>query len=475
MSARASDTAGASDKMGASEKMGEIVEAPAAPTFRECVKLWAKIGLVSFGGPAGQIALMHKELVEERRWIGEQRFLHALNYCMLLPGPEAQQLAIYIGWLLHRTIGGLVAGILFVAPGALVMLTLSILYALYGDAPLVEALFFGVKAAVLAIVIEAMIRIGRRALKNRVMVSIALAAFIAIYALNLPFPLIILLAGVTGWIGNRVAPALFSGAAHGKDAVPDIKGAVDLMFERGELAHTRPTRWHAPRIIAIWLPIWLGPVLLIWAFTGSTSVWTEIGGFFSVMAVVTFGGAYAVLAYVAQAAVESFGWLAPGEMVDGLGLAETTPGPLILVLQFVGFLAAFRQSGSLSPLLAGSLGAMLTLWATFTPCFFWIFLGAPYIEALRGNKALSAALGAITAAVVGVIMNLALWFGLHVIFGEVRNIGLGMDVPVLSSIDWRAALLSCAAMIAILKLKIGMLPTLAGSALAGVLLLAASG
>ncbi|TIX05394.1 MAG: chromate efflux transporter, partial [Mesorhizobium sp.] len=423
----------------------------------------------------GQIALMHKELVEERRWIGEQRYLHALNYCMLLPGPEAQQLAIYIGWLLHRTIGGLVAGILFVAPGALVMLTLSILYALYGDAPLVEALFFGVKAAVLAIVIEAMIRIGRRALKNRVMVSIALAAFIAIYALNLPFPLIILLAGVTGWIGNRVAPALFSGAAHGKDAVPDIKGAVDLMFERGELAHTRPTRWHAPRIIAIWLPIWLGPVMLIWAFTGSTSVWTEIGGFFSVMAVVTFGGAYAVLAYVAQAAVESFGWLAPGEMVDGLGLAETTPGPLILVLQFVGFLAAFRQSGSLSPLLAGSLGAMLTLWATFTPCFFWIFLGAPYIEALRGNKALSAALGAITAAVVGVIMNLALWFGLHVIFGEVRNIGLGMDVPVLSSIDWRAALLSCAAMIAILKLKIGMLPTLAGSALAGVLLLAASG
>ncbi|TIU06681.1 MAG: chromate transporter, partial [Mesorhizobium sp.] len=262
---------------------------------------------LSFGGPAGQIALMHKELVEERRWIGEQRFLHALNYCMMLPGPEAQQLAIYIGWLLHRTIGGLVAGILFVAPGALVMLTLSILYALYGDAPLVEALFFGVKAAVLAIVIEAMIRIGRRALKNRVMVSIALAAFIAIYALNLPFPLIILLAGVTGWIGNRVAPALFSGAAHGKDAVPDIKGAVDLMFERGELAHTRPTRWHAPRIIAIWLPIWLGPVLLIWVFTGSTSVWTEIGGFFSVMAVVTFGGAYAVLAYVAQAAVESFG------------------------------------------------------------------------------------------------------------------------------------------------------------------------
>ncbi|MER8461777.1 chromate efflux transporter [Mesorhizobium sp. M1409] len=451
------------------------VPVPAAPTFTEATKVWAKIGLLSFGGPAGQIALMHKELVEERRWIGEQRFLHALNYCMLLPGPEAQQLAIYIGWLLHRTAGGLVAGILFVVPGALVMLVLSSLYVLYGDMPLVEALFFGVKAAVLAIVIEAVIRIGRRALKNRVTVSIAVAAFIAIYALNVPFPLIVLLAGLTGWLGDRVAPGLFSGSAHGKGDVGDFKGAVDLMFERGELAHVEPTRWHAPRTVAIWLPLWLGPVLVIWWFTGSASVWTEIGGFFSLMAVVTFGGAYAVLAYVAQAAVQSFGWLAPGEMVDGLGLAETTPGPLILVLQFVGFIAAFRHAGSLDPLLAGSLGALLTLWVTFTPCFFWIFLGAPYIEALRGNKALSAALGAITAAVVGVIMNLALWFALHVIFHEVRNIGLGMNVPVLSSIDWRAALLSVAAMIAILKLKLGMLPTLAASALAGVLLLAAGG
>ncbi|QKC93398.1 chromate efflux transporter [Mesorhizobium sp. NZP2298] len=451
------------------------VEAPAVPTFAEAVKLWAKIGLLSFGGPAGQIALMHRELVEERRWIGEQRFLHALNYCMLLPGPEAQQLAIYIGWLLHRTIGGLVAGILFVVPGALVMLILSSLYVIYGDMPLVEALFLGVKATVLAIVIEAVIRIGQRALKNRAMVSIAVAAFIAIYALNVPFPLIILLAGLTGWLGDRLSPGLFSGSAHGKDDGPDVKGAVDLMFERGELTHVKPTRWHAPRTVAIWLPIWLGPVLLIWWFTGSASVWTEIGRFFSLMAVVTFGGAYAVLAYVAQAAVQSFGWLAPGEMVDGLGLAETTPGPLILVLQFVGFIAAFRHAGSLNPLLGGSLGALLTLWVTFTPCFFWIFLGAPYIEALRGNRALSAALGAITAAVVGVIMNLALWFALHVVFREVHATGLGMNVPVLSSIDWRAALLSCAAMIAILKLKIGMLPTLAGSALAGVLLLAASG
>ncbi|TPL89219.1 chromate efflux transporter [Mesorhizobium sp. B2-3-14] len=453
----------------------DLVEAPAVPSFREATKLWAKIGLLSFGGPAGQIALMHKELVEDRRWIGEQRFLHALNYCMLLPGPEAQQLAIYIGWLLHRTIGGLVAGVLFVVPGALVMLTLSILYALYGDVPLVAALFFGVKAAVLAVVVEAVIRIGRRALKNRLMVAIALCAFLGIYVLAIPFPLIVLIAGSVGWVGNRVAPALFSGAAHGKNDAPDIRGAVDLMFERGELAHTRPTRWHAPRTIAIWLPIWLGPVLLLWALTGTNSVWTQIGGFFSLMAVVTFGGAYAVLAYVAQAAVQSFGWLAPGEMVDGLGLAETTPGPLILVLQFVGFIAAFRHSGSLDALLGGSLGALLTLWVTFTPCFFWIFLGAPYIEALRGNKALSAALGAITAAVVGVIMNLALWFALHVVFREVRMTGLGMNVPVLSSIDWRAALLSVAAMVAILKWKTGVLPTLAGCALAGVLLLATGG
>ncbi|TPK24475.1 chromate efflux transporter [Mesorhizobium sp. B2-5-9] len=453
----------------------DLVEAPAVPSFREATKLWAKIGLLSFGGPAGQIALMHKELVEDRRWIGEQRFLHALNYCMLLPGPEAQQLAIYIGWLLHRTIGGLVAGVLFVVPGALVMLTLSILYALYGDVPLVAALFFGVKAAVLAVVVEAVIRIGRRALKNRLMVAIALCAFLGIYVLAIPFPLIVLIAGSVGWVGNRVAPALFSGAAHGKNDAPDIRGAVDLMFERGELAHTRPTRWHAPRTIAIWLPIWLGPVLLLWALTGRSSVWTQIGGFFSLMAVVTFGGAYAVLAYVAQAAVQSFGWLAPGEMVDGLGLAETTPGPLILVLQFVGFIAAFRHSGSLDALLGGSLGALLTLWVTFTPCFFWIFLGAPYIEALRGNKALSAALGAITAAVVGVVMNLALWFALHVVFREVRMTGLGMNVPVLSSIDWRAALLSVAAMVAILKWKTGVLPTLAGCALAGVLLLATGG
>ncbi|CDX34544.1 Chromate transporter [Mesorhizobium sp. SOD10] len=448
------------------------VDVAAVPSFREATRLWAKIGLLSFGGPAGQIALMHKELVEERRWIGEERFLHALNYCMLLPGPEAQQLAVYVGWLLHRTAGGLVAGILFVLPGALVMLGLSSFYMLYNDAPVVAALFFGVKAAVLAVVVEAVIRIGKRALKNRAMVAIAVAAFLAIYVAKVPFPLIVLAAGVIGWAGNRFAPGLFSGSAHGKGKTADSRGVVDLMFERGELGHTMPKRGHAIRTVAIWLPVWLGPVALIALLAGPGSVWAQIGGFFSLMAVVTFGGAYAVLAYVAQAAVTSFGWLSPGQMVDGLGLAETTPGPLILVLQFVGFAAAYRYAGMASPLLAGSLGAALTLWTTFVPCFFWIFLGAPYIEQLRQNKALAAALGAITAAVVGVIMNLALWFALHVVFGKVASVGWGVEVPVLSSLDWRAALLSAAAMVAMFRLKLGMLPTLAASALAGLALLA---
>jgi chromate transporter len=449
--------------------------APARPSFGEALKVWARIGLLSFGGPAGQIALMHKTLVDERRWIGEQRFLHALNYCMLLPGPEAQQLAIYIGWLLHRTAGGLVAGILFVVPGALVMLGLSILYACFRQVPLVDAIFFGVKAAVLAVVVEAVIRIGRRALRNRAMIAIAAAAFIGIYALKIPFPIIILAAGIAGWIGNRRAPAFFTSAGQTSGAAgPALTGVVDAMFERGELTHAEPSWPRALRVLAVWLPLWLGPVVVLWAFTGSASVWTQIGGFFSTMAVITFGGAYAVLAYVAQAAVDTFGWLGPGEMADGLGLAETTPGPLIMVLQFVGFLAAYRDPGSLNPILAGGLGALLTTWVTFAPCFMWIFLGAPYVETLRGNRAVSAALSAITAAVVGVILNLALWFALHVMFHAVVTVGLrgiGPDLPVLSSLDWRAACLVAASMIAMLRFKAGMIPTLIGSAAAGAALL----
>ncbi|BBK41459.1 chromate transporter [Allostella vacuolata] len=444
-----------------------------APTFTEATKVWAKIGLLSFGGPAGQIALMHKELVEERRWISEQRFLHALNYCMLLPGPEAQQLATYIGWLMHRTLGGLVAGILFVVPGALVMLGLSILYVLYRDVPLVDAIFFGVKAAVLAVVVEAVLRIGRRALKNRAMVAIAAGAFIAIYSLHVPFPVIILVAALIGWAGGRHAPGLFRAGGHGGGQNPSGHEAIiDAMFERGELGHVEPSRGKALRTAAVWIPVWLGPVLLVWLATGSGSVWTELGVFFSTMAVVTFGGAYAVLAYVAQGAVETFGWLAPGEMVDGLGLAETTPGPLILVLQFVGFLASYRMPGGLDPLLAGCLGALLTTWVTFAPCFFWIFLGGPYVEALRGNRAISAALSAITAAVVGVVMNLALWFAIHVVFREVREFpgGIGPDLPVLGSIDWQAAILAAGALVAMLWFKVGMIPTLGACMVAGVLI-----
>ena len=450
-----------------------VQDAARLPTLGEATRIWAKIGFLSFGGPAGQIALMHKELVEERRWIGEDRFLHALNYCMLLPGPEAQQLAVYIGWLMHRTIGGLIAGLLFILPGALVMLGLSILYVTWRHVPLIDGVFFGVKAAVLAIVIEAGLRISRRALKTGAMVGVALAAFTGIFLFKLPFPLVVLLAGLAGWFGNRLRPGWF-GKASANGAVDGAgEGLLDGLLARGELDHVKPSAGRALRVLAVWLPLWLGPVALFWLVAGSSSVWTQIGGFFSAMAVVTFGGAYAALAYVAQAAVGGFGWLAPGEMLDGLGLAETTPGPLILVLEFVGFLAAFRAPGSMPSLVAGGLGALLTVWVTFAPCFLWIFLGAPYVEALRGNRAISAALGAITAAVVGVIANLALWFGLHVLFREVYNLSfLGMrpEVPVLTSLDWRAALLAAGAAVALLRFKLGMMPVLAICAVAGIVL-----
>lgn len=443
---------------------------PAPPSLAAATRVWLKIGLLSFGGPAGQIALMHKELVEDRRWIGEQRFLHALNYCMLLPGPEAQQLATYIGWLMHRTAGGLIAGLLFILPGALVMLGLSSLYVLYRDVPLIDAAFLGVKAAVLAVVVEALMRIGRRALKTRASYVIAALAFVAIAALHIPFPLIILAAGLTGWLMSRVSDP---SKAAGKGAAPEPANVVEAMFARGEMDHTRPSAARALRTLAIWLPVWLLPVALLWALTGDTSVWTRIATFFSTMAVVTFGGAYAVLAYVAQAAVDGFGWLTPGEMVDGLGLAETTPGPLILVLQHVGFLAAYRAPGALDPMLAGALGAALTVWVTFAPCFLWIFAGAPFVETLRGNKAIAGALSAITAAVVGVILNLAVWFAMHVLFREMASVGFGpvrLDLPVLSSLDWRAALLAAAAMIAMFRFHLGMAATLAGCALGGIIL-----
>src|SRR4051794_17650264 len=380
------------------------------PSFAEAFRFWLKLGFVSFGGPSGQIAIMQTELVDRKRWISQSGFLHALNYCMLLPGPEAQQLAVYIGWLLHRTAGGLVAGTLFVLPGYVALMVLSVVYAAFGKVGAVQALFFGLKAAVLAIVLEAVVRIGRRALKNRVMIGIAAAAFVGIFFLKLPFPLIILAAGVIGFFGARFGnPAFLVGGGHGPGKGEVLADADSALGEEMP-AHARPDLAWALRVSAVCLLLWLGPVLALAATLGPGATLTQIAVFFSKMAVVTFGGAYAVLAYVAQAAVETYGWLRPGEMLDGLGMAETTPGPLIIVTQFVGFMGAFRDPGTLPPLLAGALGGTLTTWVTFVPCFLWIFLGAPFIEVLRGNKALSGALATITAAVVGVVLNLAVWF-----------------------------------------------------------------
>jgi chromate transporter len=440
--------------------------------FGEAVRVWAKIACLSFGGPAGQIALMHRVLVDEKRWIGEERFLHALNYCMLLPGPEAQQLATYIGWLLHRTKGGLVAGALFVLPGLVAIMALSWIYVAFGNVGIVAGLFFGLKAAVLAIVLEAVNRIGKRALRNRTMVAIAGAAFAAIFLLDVPFPAIILAAGVVGFFGARAGlPAFSGGGGHGPS-----KGLVladaDSALGEGMPDHARPNVGWAFRISAVFLALWLVPVGLLVLVFGSGNVFTDIAVFFSQMAVVTFGGAYAVLAYVAQQAVDHYGWLSPGEMLNGLGLAETTPGPLIMVTQFVGFLAAFRDPGSMNPYVAGTLGGLLTTWVTFTPCFLWIFLGAPFIERLRGNRALSGALAAITAAVVGVILNLAVWFGLHVLFRQVDEIRLGpltLDVPAISSLDPVAFALFVASAFALFRLHLGVVPTLVGAAGAGAL------
>ncbi|MCC2654387.1 MAG: chromate transporter [Microvirga sp.] len=437
----------------------------------EAFRVWLRVAALSFGGPAGQIAVMHRILVEEKRWISESRFLHALNYCMLLPGPEAQQLATYVGWLMHRTLGGLMAGGLFILPGIIAIMGLSWIYALYGKVGFVAALFFGLKAAVLAIVLEAVVRIGKRALKNRILIGIAAAAFVAIFFLDAPFPLIILAAGLAGFFGGRANLPQFQVGGHGSQS--EAEG--DNLLGEHLPDHVRPETGRSLRIAAAWLALWLVPVAALLLLLGGSNVFSQIAIFFSKMAMVTFGGAYAVLAYVAQQAVETYGWLRPGEMLDGLGMAETTPGPLIMVLQFVGFMAAFREAGALHPLLAGTLGGLLTTWVTFAPCFLWIFLGAPYIEMLRGNRSLSGALTAITAAVVGVILNLAIWFGIHTIFKEVRPIEWGMlsfDAPAWQSVNIWALLLSVAAIIAMFRFKIGMLPTLAATSAAGIALYA---
>ena len=445
---------------------------PHGVPFPEAVKVWARVAALSFGGPAGQIAVMHRILVEEKRWIGEERFLHALNYCMLLPGPEAQQLATYIGWLLHKTKGGIVAGTLFVLPGFVAIMVLSWLYALYGNLGPIEALFVGLKAAVLAIVFEAVRRIGGKALKNTAMLLIAAAAFVAIFVLGVPFPFLIIAAAAVGYAGGRSGLKAFeAGGGHGSIGDTHVADRDSALGEHIP-AHAHPTLGWSARVSAIFLVLWLAPVAVL-LLVVPDSVYADIATFFSTMAVVTFGGAYAVLAYVAQQAVENYGWLRPGEMLDGLGMAETTPGPLIMVTQFVGFMGAARNSGGLDPLLAGTLAAVLTTWVTFVPCFLWIFLGAPFAERMRGNVALSSAMTAITAAVVGVVLNLAVWFALHTIFAEVFDYRAGplrVDIPVLNSVSIPALVLTIAAMVAVFRFRAGPLAVIAGAAAAGILL-----
>lgn len=430
--------------------------------YSEALRVWIRVALLSFGGPAAQIAIMHRILVEEKRWLSESRFLHALNFCMMLPGPEAQQLATYTGWLLHGYRGGLTAGILFVLPGFIAILILSVLYALHSELAWVDALFFGLKAAVLAVVIEAVFRIGRRALLGTTHVVIAGAAFVGIFFLQIPFPAIIVSAALLGLIAARFIPEFGQPPVTAQNTASGV-AAVDRMLDEQRPAHTLPTRLRTITILAIFLPLWFAPLVAIALTAGLDSVWFKEGWFFSKAAVVTFGGAYAVLAYIAQQAVEVYGWLLPGEMLDGLGMAETTPGPLIQVVQFVGFMGAFREAGDLPPLLAGTLGAILTTWVTFVPCFLWIFLGAPYVESLRGHRRLTAVMSAITAAVVGVILNLALWFALHVIFADIRELHAGpirLLLPEAGSLDPVAALLCIGALVAMLRFGIGMLPTL---------------
>lgn len=442
--------------------------APESLSLRDAFPIWLRIGLLSFGGPAGQIALMHRELVEKRRWISEERFLHALNFCTLLPGPEAQQLATYIGWLLHRTAGGLVAGGLFVLPGACLMLALSAVYASFHQVPAIEAVFFGVKAAVLAVVVEAVVRIGKRALKTKAAVAIAAVAFVGLFAFGLPFPLIIVTSALVGALGVPVRRATAD-----IDKVTVGPSLVDHLFSEGRLEHARPNLRRALVTAVGWSLLWAAPVALLGAWRGANDVLTREAIFFSEAAVVTFGGAYAVLSWVAHEVVSTFGWLSASQMLDGLGLAETTPGPLILVLQFTGFMAAYQHAAGLPPLLAGALGAAITLWVTFVPCFLWIFVFAPYVEAVRGNKRLSSALAAITAAVVGVILNLSVFFALHVLFAEVGIFKVGVMTipsPDWTSLDLRAAAVSAVAFGMLFALKQNLGRTLVLCAFLGALL-----
>lgn len=436
--------------------------------FGEALRVWIRVALYSFGGPAGQIAVMQRILVDEKRWFSQNRFLHAMNYTMLLPGPEAQQLATYGGWMLHGWRGGLVAGGLFVLPGFLAILVLSVLYVRFYDLAVVAAIFFGLKPAVLAIVLEAMVRIARRVLKNGLMIGIAASAFVAIFVFTVSFPLIIVSAALIGYVGQRVWEDRFLVIGpHSAQVDPESPSVFDDDAAPGE----RPPMWRTVRTVVVWLGIWWGPVVLLAMVMGPDNIFVTQSLFFSKVAVVTFGGAYAVLAYVAQQAVELFGWLLPGEMLDGLGMAETTPGPLIQVLQFVGFMGAYRNPGLLDPMTAAVIGSVVTTWVTFAPCFLWIFAGAPYIEHLRGRKDLNAALSAITAAVVGVVLNLALWFGIHALFRETRTVGapFNMTVPVLQTVEFGAVGISVVAFVTLFGFRWGIVRVLGTCVLLGLI------
>jgi chromate transporter len=433
-------------------------------SFREASRFWIKLGFINFGGPTGQIAIMHDELVERRKWISNPRFLHALNYCMLLPGPEAQQLAVYVGWLLHRVRGGIVAGLTFIIPAFFLMLGLSYVFVAYGDIAWVDAIFYGLGAAVVGIVAAAVIRIGKKALRNRVLYGVAAAAFVAIFLLHVPFPLIVLGAGALGLLAGPRWPEVFTiPSEHADDA-----SAISDDGSAGE--HTRVTFRRSITVLVIGLAVWFVPLLVVSAWAGPDSTLSQQAWFFSKAAVVTFGGAYAVLAYMTQAAVVQYGWLTTTQMVTGLGLAESTPGPLIMVTEFVGFVGAYQHPGTLDPLVSGLLGALVATWATFAPCFLWIFLGAPFIEHLRGNARLSMGLTAITAAIVGVVLNLALWFATNTLFSTVRSVdvlGGPVPLPVWSSADWFAIAVAVVAFIGLWRYRWNVIPVVVGSAICG--------
>ncbi len=423
--------------------------------FWEALRFWLKLGFISFGGPTGQIAIMHSELVEKRRWISDSRFLHALNYCMLLPGPEAQQLAIYIGWLLHKTIGGIIAGSFFVIPSMFILWTLSYIYAAYGNVYWIASIFYGLKGAVIAIVAVAVIRIGRKALKNEIMWAIAGAAFIAIFFFKIPFPLIILTAGLIGLLGGKLKPSKFLIIQSHTKTANETQSVIDDQSASPE--HARPSLKRAMKILIVCLALWVTPIFLSGTMLGWKSTIFQEGLFFSKAAMVTFGGAYAVLPYVSQQAAEHYHWLTAGQMIDGLGLAETTPGPLIMVVQFVGFMGGWNQPDNLNPLTAATLGAFVSTWVTFVPSFLWIFLGAPYVEQLRGNTTIDSTLSTITAAVVGVILNLAVWFALHALF------------PKTGGVDFFVLAISLASFVALLRWKFSMTKVVLMASALGVL------